>query len=181
MIRGLVRVWSGLDTNAAMEVAWAGSAPDRGTTETSCRLERLHLGCREQKGGRLVLRRSVACFPFISGRQVAAPQLRVLLLALRISTFSLVASGSWADKPCPPEVRCQKKEAARREERSRKALKLKWMPKEAVSEAKQLEMQRNAQGNRPGGQTCEERERADWDKEKGGRIERAMVNARAAP
>ncbi|KAJ1098099.1 hypothetical protein NDU88_003215 [Pleurodeles waltl] len=53
MIQGLVRVWSGLDTNAAWEVAWAGSAPDRGTTETSCRLERLHLGCREQKGGRL--------------------------------------------------------------------------------------------------------------------------------
>ncbi|KAJ1126039.1 hypothetical protein NDU88_004452 [Pleurodeles waltl] len=53
MIRGLVRVWSGLDTNAPWEVAWAGSAPDRGTTERTWRLERLHLGCREQKGGGL--------------------------------------------------------------------------------------------------------------------------------
>ncbi|KAJ1098100.1 hypothetical protein NDU88_003216 [Pleurodeles waltl] len=139
-----------------------------------------------------ILRRSISRYPFISSRQVAAPQLRVLLLVLRISTFSLVASvkplpeggvapGSQADKPRPPEVRCQKKEAARQEERSWKALKLKRMPKEAVSEAKQLEMQRNAQGNHPGGQTREERERTDREKEKGGRIEHATVNARAAP
>ncbi|KAJ1204390.1 hypothetical protein NDU88_008168 [Pleurodeles waltl] len=29
-IRGLVRIWTGPDTNTAWEVAWAGSAPDWG-------------------------------------------------------------------------------------------------------------------------------------------------------